>query len=303
MIEAPARDPKVAVVVLTYKNEDEAADCVDSLLASSYGNLEIVLVDNDSPDDSQDRLRARFPNIVHVQSGRNGGYTAGNNCGIERALRDGAEYVMVLNDDTVMDRECVTQMLRALEETKSDVVVPQIVYYDEPDTVWYAGGVYSRVRAMPTHLRENQPVDPADARKSISFVCGCCFLARADVFRRIGGFDETYFTYVEDLEFSVRAQQAGLKLLYEPSARLLHRIGRQAPPTPRQIVLRDTNRRRMVARHYGAGERVAFALWFYTTRAVHFARYLVTGDRQRLAALVAGTFGAIGEGDGTAKFA
>ncbi len=285
--------PRVAVIVLTYCNESEAAACLESLARSTYRALTVVVVDNASPDHSAERLRARFPNVVHLQAGTNGGYTAGNNRGIEWALTHDADYIMVLNDDTDVDPDCVSRLVQAAVDTGVAAVVPQILYFDQPETVWYAGGIYSRLRAMGTHLRENQPVDRSQKRMAITFACGCCFLAHADVFRAVGGFDESYFTYVEDLEFSIRLQSAGYTLLYEPTARVLHRIGRAAPPTPRQIVLRDTNRRRMVRRHYSVAERLGFALWFYPTRAIHLVRYLSRRDGPRARAIVTGAMSPI----------
>ena len=289
---------RVTAIVLTYCNEVEAAACLESLAASSYDALTILLVDNASPDGSGERLRARFPNIAYLQASVNGGYTAGNNRGMEWALAHGAEYLLILNDDTEIDPDCVSRLVRAAEETGAAAVAPQILYYDEPDTVWYGGGTYSRTRAMATHLLENQPIDPAQTRMPITFMCGCCFLIRADVLREVGGFDESYFTYVEDLELSVRLIRAGRALLYEPAARVLHRIGRTAPPTARQILLRDTNRRRMVAQHYGVLERIRFALWFYPTRAIHLIRYAVQRDWPKAKAIVSGAFGSIAGGVG-----
>ena len=280
--------PPVTAIVLTYCNEVETAACLESLAASAYDALTILLVDNASPDGSGERLRDRYPGVSYLQTGINGGYTAGNNRGFEWALARGAEYVMVLNDDTEIDPQCVSRLVRAAEETGAAAVAPQILYHDAPNTVWYAGGTYSRARAMCTHLLENKPSDPAQQRMPITFMCGCCFVIRASVLRQVGGFDESYFSYAEDLELSVRLQQAGHTLFYEPAARVLHRIGQSAPPTPGQIVLRDTNRRRMVARHYSGLERLRFAFWFYPTRAIHLIRYVARGDWPKAAATVKG---------------
>src|SRR5450759_4195108 len=128
---------RVTAIVLTYCNEVEAAACLRSLAASSYDALTILLVDNASPDGSGERLRARFPNIPYLQARVNGGYTAGNNRGMEWALAHGAEYLLILNDDTEIDPDCVSRLVRAAEETGAAAVAPQILYYDEPDTVWY----------------------------------------------------------------------------------------------------------------------------------------------------------------------
>jgi GT2 family glycosyltransferase len=278
----------VTAIVLTYCNEIEAAACLESLCASTYEALTVLLVDNLSPDGSGERLRARFPDIAYLQATTNGGYTAGNNRGMEWALAHGAEYVLVLNDDTELNADCVSKLVEAAQQTGAAVVAPQILYYDEPDTVWYAGGTFSPSRAMATHIGEDGPIDPTQQRMPVTFVCGCCFLIRASVLREVGGFDESYFTYVEDLELSVRLARAGHTLLYEPSARVFHRIGRAAPPTPRQILLRDTNRRRMVARHYTRFERARFALWFYPTRLIHLLRYIAARDWPKTRAIVQG---------------
>jgi GT2 family glycosyltransferase len=285
--------PRVTVVVLTYCNEDEAAACIESLQRMEYPALDILLVDNNSPDGSGERLRDRYPTINYLQSGTNGGYTAGNNRGIEWALAHGAEYLLILNDDTELDPDCVTHLVNAAAETGVAAVAPLIVYYDEPDVVWYAGGSFSPIKAVGNHWHENEPVPREQERRPITFVCGCCFLIRADVIRAVGGFDESYFTYVEDTEMSVRLARSGYSMLYEPKARVLHRIGRAAPATPNQIRLRDRNRRRLVARHFTAGERIRFALWFYPTRIIHWLRYIVTGDREREKALRAGVFHSI----------
>ena len=285
----------VTVIVLTWNNEAEAADCLESLQASRGIPLNILLVDNASPDGSGDRLHARFPDVDYLQTGYNGGYTAGNNRGIEWALARGSEYLLVLNDDTIVDPDCVAKLLDTARETGAAVVTPQILYYDEPDTVWYGGGVFSPMRAIGTHLRENLPVDPGQTRMPVTFVCGCCFLIRADVVRELGGFDESFFTYVEDTELSVRLARAGHAMLYEPSARVLHRIGRAALATPFQIRQRDRNRRRLVARHFGLLERLRFALWFYPTRIVHLCRYVVRFDWLRARSIVEGAFGSIRE--------
>lgn len=268
----------VVAIVLNWCNEGETAACLDALLASRYDALTVLLVDNGSPDGSGPRLHERFPDVPYLQTGTNLGYAGGNNRGIDWALAHGAEFILVLNDDTVVDPECVGRLVRAAEETDAAIVAPQITYFDEPDRIWYGGGEFSTKRALGIHLLENEPVPARQDRRPITFVCGCCFLIRAGVVRETGGFDETFFAYVEDAELSFRLVRRGHRLLYEPAATLHHRIKRDAPPTAFQIRQRDRNRRRLVALHYTPFERLQFMLWFYPTRAVHLARYLVRAD-------------------------
>jgi GT2 family glycosyltransferase len=280
--------------MLTYCNEEEAADCLVSLSKATYPALDILVVDNASPDGSGARLRARFPKVHHLTAPHNGGYTAGNNRGFEWVLERGeADYVVVLNDDTIVDPHCVERLVAAAEETGAAAVAPQMFYHDEPHLVWYAGGSVSHTRIMCTHFGENRPPAPAQKRMPVTFICGCCFLLRVNVLRQVGGFDESFFTYGEDLELSIRLGRAGAVMIYEPSATLLHRITRGASSTARQIRLRDTNRRRIARRHYGMWGRLRFAAWFYPTRLVHLGRHIALAEWDKARAQIDGAFGSM----------
>jgi GT2 family glycosyltransferase len=278
----------VVVVVLNYCSEEDTAACIQSLSRSDYKPFSILIVDNASPDGSGQRLRDRFPDVNHLALETNGGYAAGNNRGIEWALGRGADYVMILNDDTVVAEDLITRMVSSAEETGTAIVVPQILYFDQPDKVWYAGGRHSTLRCMGQHIGENGPVDESTSGRTVTFACGCCVLVRADVFAEIGGFDEAFFMYVEDLEFSVRAQKSGYTMYYEPRARVLHRISPNGEPAPWQIIQRDVNRRALVGRHYSVLQRMVSRVWFYPTRFVHLLRYIVRCDWRRARAIVIG---------------
>ncbi len=285
--------PRVTAIVLNWCKEADTAACLDSLAASRYESLDVMLVDNGSPDGSGDRLHTRFPSVDYLQTGVNLGYAGGNNRGMERALDRNADYLLVLNNDTVVDSDCVANLVRASEHTGAPVVAPLILYFDEPNVVWYGGGAFSRMRALGRHVHENQLADSGQGQCATTFVCGCCFLVRADVARRIGGFDESFFAYVEDVELSLRMLNAGVEMLYEPSARVLHRVSRQDVGTPWQIRQRDRNRRRLVRIHYDALARLQFGLWFYPTRAVHLLRYAALRDWERARAIVDGAVGSL----------
>jgi len=281
------RTPRVTAIVLNWCNERDTAACLDSLALSRYRALTVLLVDNGSTDGSGDRLHQRFPNVAYLQTGANLGYAGGNNRGMEWAIEHGAEYLLVLNNDTLVDPDCIGRLIATAESRAAAVVAPQIRYFDAPERVWYGGGTFSRTRALGLHRLEASQA-AKEMATAVSFVTGCCFLIRADTVKSLGGFDESFFAYVEDAELSVRLMAAGRTMLYEPSARVLHRIEPMAPDTPFQIRQRDRNRRRLVDRHYGPGERAMFALWFYPTRLAHLARYVALGDRARAKAIIDG---------------
>jgi GT2 family glycosyltransferase len=278
--------------VLKWCGEEDTAACLESLAASRFERLTVLLVDNASPDGSGARLHERFPNLPFLQTGSNLGYTGGNNAGIRWALAHDADYVLVINNDATVDPDCIAALV-AVAEARPDaaVIAPRIMYFDAPERTWFGGGVFSRMRALGLHRESG---NGAKAVEPITFFTGCCFLARADVMAATGAFDDSFFAYVEDAELSLRLARGGYALLYAPSAVAFHRVSTVAEPASAfQIRQRDRNRRRLVGRHYGLADRLRFAAWFYPTRLLHAARYAFTGNLEHLKAQLDGAFGAL----------
>ena len=285
--------PAVTAIVLNWSNYDVTADCLRSLLHSDYGNLNILLVDNASSDDSFERLRASFPNIESLQTGKNVGYAGGNNRGIEQVLKGTVEYVLILNNDTVLDPQAINELVDVAEKKGrwTGGVVPKILYHDEPDRIWYAGGEFSPIRGLGLHWRQGDldQSDQAEVVCGVTFMTGACSLFSAEALRDLKGFDEAFFAYVEDAELSLRMTDAGYQMWYQPKARILHHcppLG--TPPSPFQIRQRDRNRRRIMWKHASLSQRLPFLARFYLTRAILFLRYVLTRDWQRAQAILQG---------------
>ncbi len=281
--------PRVIAVVLNWCARDVTRACLESLLAADYPALTILLVDNASPDSSGDQLHRDFPEIAYIQTGANLGYAGGNNRGIGWALEHDAAHVLVLNNDTVVEPDAVTRLVDAVAGTQVGAVAPKILFFAAPDRIWYGGGRFSALRGLGVHERQGErdmPGTDAEVR-DITFVTGCCCLLSAGALRRVGGFSDDFFAYVEDVELSVRLARAGYRLLYQPAARIRHRVPMDAlaAPTPFQILLRDRNRRRLVRRHLGWGARFAFAAHFYPTRLARLVQYAGSGDWPRAGAI------------------
>ena len=281
--------PAVTAVVLNWCGEEVTRECLRSLLAADYPALTILLVDNGSPDGSGERLHAAFPRVAYLQTGSNLGYTGGNNRGITWALEHGAEHVLVLNNDTVVEPDAVARLVEAAGEgSQVGAVAPKILYFGEPGRIWFAGGIFSAARGTGLHERQGQRDLPAaDGRvRDITFVTGCCCLLTAAALRAVGGFAEDFFAYVEDVELSLRLSRAGYRLLYQPAARVRHHVrDAAAGPTPFQILHRDRNRRRLARRHLAPGQRLLFAARFYPTRLLKLVHYAGIGDWNRAGAI------------------
>lgn len=287
-------DPaRVWAVVLTHGGaEDITAACIESLLAQDYPALTVLLVDNASYDGSGARLRHRYAEIVYLNTGANLGYTGGNNRGMALALERGADFLLVVNNDTTLEPRCVSLLVESATQADGPAVIaPKILYYDDPARIWYAGGDFVPYKAIGTHRRELDIDDPSEPPRldHMTFATGCCFLMPASVAREVGGFREDFFIYCEDVELSLRIARRGYKLYYQSAARMYHREPpKRAEPTAFQLRMRDRNRRRLARQHLSAIERLRFAAWFYATRVIRLAQFAMRGDWERARAIVAG---------------
>lgn len=282
------KSPSVTAVVLNWCGESVTAACLRSLLASDYPALEVLLVDSASPDGSGTALHAAFPDLPYLQTPTNLGYAGGNNRGIEWALERGCDYILIINNDTEVAPDAVRQLVDvASADARVGAVAPKILYHAAPDRIWFGGGEFRRTRALGVHYSEGQRDGERLAPpREVTFLTGCCLLLPAPVLRAIGGFQEDFFAYVEDVELSLRLRQAGYLLLYAPSARVLHHVPLDGElPSPFQIYHRDRNRRRLVRRRYGTFDRIRFGAFFYPTRVCHAFRYLARRDLPRARAI------------------
>ena len=285
----------VIAVVLNWNNEPDTAACLESLVADGLPIAQVVLVDNASADGSGNRLHARFPEARYLQTGANLGYAGGNNAGVREALGMDADWVLVLNNDTVIEPGMLRALMAAGESSSgAAAIAPKTVRFDDPTILWFDGGYFSRIRALGGHRGEGTLDRVPDLRPAerVSFLTGCCLLLRSSA---IAAMDEVFrsdfFLYVEDTELCVRLARGGWELWYVPSARLRHKVPPpgSAPPA-RHLQLRERNRRRLVRSHYGALDRFFFWFWFYPTRVVLVLGNLIRGDLPRAQAILKGSF-------------
>lgn len=281
---------RVWALVLMYGNEEITAACLESLLAQDYQALSVLLIDNRAEDGGGARLRAKFPAIQYLDAGGNLGFSGGMNRGLDYAVAHGADDVLVLNNDTTLESDCVRRLVDARNSARSvGLVAPKIMYFDEPTRVWYAGGDLSTAKAVGLHRRFGEvDLDDATDVDRVTFASGCGFLMPAAVATRTGGFAEDFFMYCEDVELCFRLREAGYHLYYVPSARMYHRDRRADEPTAFEIRLRDRNRRRIARRRFTALQRLVFAAWFYPSRIARFGQYALRADWQRAKAVIAG---------------
>jgi hypothetical protein len=217
---------KVFVVIPHWNHKEVLGDCLLSLRKIKYPNYEIIVSDNGSADDSQSFVQKNFPEVSLLENNKNLGFAGGCNRGIKCALERGADYILLLNNDTVVAPDFLNRLVEAAEkDRKTGIVGSKIYYYDQPQKIWFGGGDFINWRASGKH-RFWQRKDSSKLSGAIKsdFITGCVFLIKKEVFQDIGRFYEPYFLTIEDLDFSWHAQKAGWKIKVDLDSRVWHKV-------------------------------------------------------------------------------
>lgn len=214
------RGPTVEAMVLAYKSKDYIAPCLDSLLLQDYPGLKITVMDNASGDGTADYVRKHYPTIDVLESRVNLGFAAGHNVLFDRTR---ADYVVLLNHDAVARRNFVSELVAAAEAKPTGAVFGAKMLMRRCPTIYNSTGIVMHESGF-AYDRDIGRMDRRTATEPerIFAVCGGAMLIRGSVLRAIGGFDPTFFMYVEDVDFCWRARIAGHEVYYVPLAACVH---------------------------------------------------------------------------------
>ena len=218
--ESPAHKAhRVVGVVLAWNNYPDVAECLESLGRSTYSLSEVVVVDNGSTDGTPDRIQAAFPSARVIRIPANVGYARGANRGLSEALALEPDFILFLASDTTIAPGMISPLVETASSTPPvGLVGPRIMHYDKPDVVQHGAGF---IDAKGWAVNR-----PSTASTECDWVTGCGFVVSATALRSLPeprGFDEAFFAYWEDVDFSHRIAESGFRVLYEPRAELFHK--------------------------------------------------------------------------------
>lgn len=273
--------PVVWAVLLNWNGLDDTLACLALLTAIDTDGFElaIVVVDNGSAVDPRPAISERFPAVNLVCSEQNLGFAAGCNLGAELAMAAGADYVLLLNNDTLVAPDFLRHLLAFVRQQPGEAVLsPLICYADQPGIVWFAGA-----RAIPAlglfgHRYIGQPrgaVPPAPF--ATAYATGCCMLIPASLLRRIGPLEAAFFAYYEDVDFSLRARRAGAQIVCVPASLIWHKESAstrrgltEGNTSPFKHFLLTRNRIATVLRHGSPLEQAIYLLLALPITADYF---------------------------------
>lgn len=259
--------PKVAVIVLNWNGGTDTDECLQSLEPVAALGHRIVMVDNGSTDGSLDHVRDQRAYVQVIAVGENRGFAGGNNVGIRAALEDGAEYVLLLNNDTVVAPDLIEELLKVAQATPdAGILGPKIYYYSDPDRIWSAGGCWNKKERCFSQLGDGEKDEGQFEHVSdTEFVVGCAMFIPARVFHDVGLLEERFFLNYEEIDFCYRVRSAGFRTIYVPGAKLWHKIsvafGGEESPLKDYFTFR--NRLLWARRHLPLGNRLDIHLAVY----------------------------------------
>lgn len=232
---------KVAIVILNFNGEKDTIQCLESIekLQFTNYNVQIIIVDNGSTEKFKiENRKLKIGDLKILRNEENLGFAGGNDVGIKYGLEHGADYILLLNNDTIVDKNLLEELVKTADsETEIGIVSPKIYFargfefhknrYKKEESgkvLWYAGGLMNWKNAIGSH-RGVDEVDHGQYEKisKTDFATGCCMLIKREIFEKIGLLDEKYYLYYEDTDFCERAKKNGYKIVYSPRAILWHK--------------------------------------------------------------------------------
>lgn len=268
------REGRIYIIIVNYNGRGLLDDCLQAIFSMSYKNYEVVLVDNGSSDDSVVFVQNRFPSVYIIKSEINLGYAKGNNIGMEYALYCGAEYVLLLNNDVVVLRETVSDLINVIEKESSIAAVGgKNYYYGKYPEIWQGGLIFDWAKGTVIDVEKQNTGDKCHMVE-VDYVPGSCILMRGDAIQKVGTLDEEWFAYGEESDWCLRAKRKGYRIVYSRSACLVHKVG-QTSTVAGRLYFEHRNGPRFMVRHMPKKYLKVYFwryYWNFLQEVIHYGR-------------------------------
>lgn len=234
---------KVSIVILNYNEGEMLGRCIQSIYDNiEYGNYEIIVVDNGSSDNSKENIRNNFPKVIWIQNAKNYGFAGGNNIGMARALKRGADFVILLNNDTEVTGGWLYEMIKIASSEKGiGIVGPRLILTKDGIA---QKSCYEYRRGITHKFAPDETCE-------VDCVTGACMLIKRCLIEKIGMLNEDYFPiYFEDMEYCLDARKANYKVMYAFDSIIYHHKGLTMKKYDWKYKTYHTNRLRFIGRNF-----------------------------------------------------
>lgn len=256
--------PLVFAIILNWNGYEDTIACIESVQKSSYSNFKILIIDNASTDGSVDKIKRIFPSVDLIVNNSNIGYAGGNNIGILRAMSEKSDFVLILNNDTIINSDAIGKMVEfSMNMHGIGLVGPKVMYSDS--NVIQSIGITNIIHNTGHNIGHGEE-DSGRYREplEVDAVNGSAMLISREVIDNVGLIDETFFLYYEDTDYCMRVSQKGYKIYSVPLAVVWHKemaSGDKVKPLIQYLIQR--NKLRFVSRYYSKSQLVNFVMLNY----------------------------------------
>ena len=218
--------PLTYIIVLTWNGWEDTEACLRSLLPVCNDRTRLLVVDNGSSDGTPAKVRQAFPGVELIENGANLGFPGGNNVGIRRALAAGAEYIVLLNNDTEVDGRFAVELVQAAQRNPAAGMISSLVYvYGSENVIWFAGGSVSTWTGRSRHagyLDVDRGQYAGD--RTIDRPCACALLVTRRFLEVVGLMREDLFLYGEEIDWALRSRKHGFRCILAPRSKVWHKV-------------------------------------------------------------------------------
>jgi GT2 family glycosyltransferase len=281
----------VGIVLVNYNGMRFMPDCLASLQQMRQAQARIVVVDNASTDGSAAWVAQHYPSVTLIQLPTNQGVTGGNNAGIEWCLANGCDYILLLNNDTVVEPDFLHHLL--LHADARTLIVPRVYFYDNRHLLNSHIGHFDFRRGVNVQYLYGKPESPSSRQMQlVTMASTCAMLIPKAIIDEIGIMDDAYFLYYDDTDFIARAVSHGAVIKYIPDAVVYHRESSSSggwAVSPLSMYYNTRNRLYFMFKHQQQKLTLTFfLLYFFVGRIITLARYILRGETRIAAALCKG---------------
>jgi hypothetical protein len=249
----------ISIIVLNYNAGELLLNCINSLKKSTYQNIEILVVDNISSDDSHIKCKKQFPDIKLIQNRKNLGYCGGNNVGIKEAK---GEFIVILNPDTIVQENWLDEMFNAFNEFGDGLYQPKIISLNESDIIQSTGNMIHVFGFGYARDKGKKIIEKKEEIEKIGYASGTCLFTTKKVLEKVGLLDEFLFLYHDDLDLGWRAAQIGINSYYVPKSKIFHAESYSLKWSAKKFYWLERNRKYCLKTHYSKDtyKKMSFSL-------------------------------------------
>ena len=249
----------ISIIVLNYNAGELLLNCINSLKKSTYQNIEILVVDNISSDDSHTKCKKQFPDIKLIQNKKNLGYCGGNNVGIKEAK---GEFIVILNPDTIVEENWLDEMFNAFNEFGDGLYQPKIISLNESDIIQSTGNMIHAFGFGFARDKGKKIIEKKEEIEKIGYASGTCLFTTKKVLEKVGLLDEFLFLYHDDLDLGWRAAQIGINSYYVPKSKIFHVESYSLKWSAKKFYWLERNRKYCLKTHYSKDtyKKMSFSL-------------------------------------------